>query len=439
MHFVRRLSASLVALLAGLLLSSCDLLYDPAECATWEAEVDEKLARGAMLLPGLPSGADGAPISLVLNEAALNGLFRELSSQEIPELTTRFSIPLVPQDAQVSLRPSIPLLQLASSPTCDGCLSARVPLDVTITLPGSIRPRAQGAISVEVPVGFVEEDDTATAFVARFQSIRVTGLELGALDGLNANLRGIVESLASELATAWLRERFSDVRIARFATWTIGGGSVRLAPRGPFVAPDQQSIRFSLVTNLPGTDAIGASGSLLPEGADAALHLHPSVLGAMGRRMNHEGFLPSRYSTTGTPTENGSLRMALVDVTPGDEDRLHSTSEIVRSGSLCGGFTLGAALALAVEPQRVSLSIADVSITNTRGAARLLDTSDQLTGGLLSGLLDTLDFTINYDGLQAGEAGNDPALQTVGARVDASGVRVALRLPRPEAPAEPVP
>lgn len=429
-------TAARVLALAALTLTSaaCDLLYDPSECTIWEEEIDQALAAGAALSPQLPTGADGAPISLVLNEAALNGMFRQLSDTDLPELSHTFDlgIPVIPQSASVSLKPELPLLQLASTPNCSGCIQARVPLDLRASLPGNISPSARGAISVAVPVGFAEiEEDDATAFIARFQSIQVIGLELGVLDGLNSNLRGLVEDIASDLLTGWLRSRFSDVPIASFKTWTIGSGAVRLAPRGPFISPDQSSIRFSLVTNLPNTMPMLPESSGLPDGADAALHLHPSVLGAMGRRMNHEGFLPSRYSTDGTASDTGSLRMALMEVGAGEDDHLHTSSRVARSGSsLCGAFTLGAAMSMEMAPKKIALSVADVSISDTRGAARLLDLSDQVTGGLLSGLLDTLDFTINYDGLQAGEAGTEAPLDVLGARVSSTGLSVSLTLPR---------
>ena len=62
------------------------------------------------------------------------------------------------------------------------------------------------------------------------------------------------------------------------------------------------------------------------------------------------------------------------------------------------------------------------------GFGRLLSEEAWGTGALVDSLLSTLDFTVNYDQIFGGEAGDQPEMGAFQASIDARGISVYLNV-----------
>ncbi|TVQ95588.1 MAG: hypothetical protein EA398_17575 [Deltaproteobacteria bacterium] len=413
------------ALAAG---TGCALLDDfSTDCEPLAQEHTETVAQAANLLGAIPDGTERFPMALVLNQAAVNAFFANLSDSDLGELTDGVSV--LGQQVNVSVRPRLPQLRIGGERGCPECFVADVPFDVGVFLNRNQGPRGTGRIRLQLPVGMRPLDDDRSAFVAAFQNAEILELDIEALSSLSPVLYGAVEPLVSTLLTSYLQNRFNDVEIATFRSWRIGRGDVRLAGRGPLVFPESRAVVIALQTNLPLPETASlAARAELPPGADVGLIFDPNLLGAMARRMNYEGEIPSTYNASGAVDEAGGNRIAFRSFEAGADDTLDARMTLWRTNNLCGAMDIRAAVGLSAAPEGVRFSVRDVRYENTRGSATALERFDALSGGLMDTVLNTLDLTVNYDGLLVGEAENTMPVETLQASIDGRGLRVFFNL-----------
>jgi hypothetical protein len=400
---------------------------DWGNCTEFSDEYGAEIEASGHLLSSVPATTESYPMALVLSQDAINGLFGRLADTQLPELSE--SATVMGQSLGVSVRPSLPLLSVGGQGSCRDCLGANVPFDVGLSMAGFDLPRGSGAIRVQMPVRLVPEGDQQTALVAEFQRIEVLGLELDFARSLMGDIYDVVEPLVSTALTRFLQSRFADARILTLDSWEIGAGEVFLAGRGPFVFPEAGTMVVAMQSNLPlATGATVEAQAQLPPGADLGVVIHPGLLGSMGRRMLFEGVIPQSYDEQGNADEGGATRLTLRSVSAAGDGLLRAQAQLWRTGSACGSADLSASIGFAANPSGVSFAVRDIEVSGGRGSGQLLERADQLAGGFLDALVDTLEVTVNYDEIFGGERGGRADVETFEFLVDGGGVRLYLDL-----------
>lgn len=425
-------------LLVASTLSGCELgditSFLGGDCETYAATYQAELEASGALASSIPDTPDGFAMGLVLNQRAVNELFRRLGDTEIPTLTRSFR--LLGQDFTLALDPSIPTLAIGGNASCPDCFSASVPFQVGVGLGQDPPNVGGGTLSGQLPLGMRPETDDRTALVASFQSIEVTGLALDIRNAQVATALSTIEPIATALLSQWLQSRFENARIAAFDSWALGQGAVKLAGRGPFVHPATESIVVAMQSNLP-TQMAGSLDvqTSLPEGADIGFVFHPELLLSMTRRMHYEGVIPREYDAVGQsiaePTASESepiTRVTFHTMTSGDDGLLKTGATLYRTENLCGTADFTASMGLVAEPGVFAFSVQDIAITGGQGVGRVFDQDTWGTGALVSSLLSTLEFTVNYDQIFGGETGEQPEMGAFRASIDARGIAVYLNI-----------
>ncbi len=408
--------------------ASCDLAtLLGGDCGTYKASWEQEFASAGELAPNITASTDAFPMAMMLNTNAINELFRRLSDAELPTLSQSFRV--LGQEVGVAVRPEIPLLQIGGDTRCPSCLSANVPFNLGLGFGSSPPPVGGGAISVQMPVGMIPDSDQKTALVASFQSLDVTGVEIDVGSSAASSLVDTAEPIINTLLTAWLRSRFENARIATLDSWALGRGEVLLAGRGPFVHPETGTLVVAMQSNLK--TAAGTALSVdptLPAGADVGFVFHPQLLLSMSRRMNYEGVIPQGYDAAGQADDGGPVRLTLQSMTSNDQGLLTTTTRLHSVDSLCGTADLQASLGLIVEPGKFAFTVQDIGFAGGQGAGSLFGASDWVTSQFVDAMLSTLDFTVNYDQVFGGEAGDQAQMGAFRASIDARGVGVYLNV-----------
>jgi len=420
---------SAAALAIALLTPGCDSLDGVfgGQCENFSSQYATDLAKSGELHAEISQATEHFPMALVLNQVAVNTLFQQLSDLALP--TLRQNLMILGQEVTIAIDPQIPLLGIGGNQRCIECFSANVPFSIGIGFNNNDPPRGSGALAVQMPIGLMAEGDRKSALVASFQSLEVTGFQLDVGGSVGNNVLTAIEPVINTLLTEFLRSRFENARVATFDSWAIGQGDVLLAGRGPFVFPEQQTIMIAMQSNLKIDDGSSlAVQSQLPEGADIGFVFHPNLMLAMSRRMNYEGVIPHEYDGTGEPSANGGTQLSMMSMDSNDEGLLRTNARIWRTKSFCGTADLTAALGLVVEPGRFAFQVQDVQIVDGQGAGQLLSNSDWIASGFVNSLLDTLDFTVNYDQVFGGEVQSQAPMSAFRATIDAQGISVFLNI-----------
>ncbi|MCB9521456.1 MAG: hypothetical protein H6700_02930 [Myxococcales bacterium] len=428
-HARSPLALAAAAALAG---AACDLSSVTqvlnGDCASYDSAYQVEIAQSGELAAAIPATPDGFAMGVVLNQRAVNELFRRLGDTELPVL--RQSFRLLGQSVTVALQPSIPTLAIGGDTRCPSCFAAAVPFAVGVGFTEDPPQLGGGTLSAQMPLGLVPVEGAQTAFVASFQELDVTGLQLDVNNATFNTALSTIEPIVNALLSQWLRSRFENARIATFDTWALGQGSVKLAGRGPFVYPETETIVVAMQSNLKVAD--GPSMTMqtqLPNGADVGFIFDPRLLLSMTRRMNYESVIPSEFDATGQQAvSGGGTKVTFQTLASGDDGLLRAGATLYRTDNLCGTANLSAAMGLTVEPGVFAFSIRDVQVTSGEGVGRLLSQDAWGTGPLVNALLDTLQFTVNYDQMFAGERGESPEMGTFQANIDARGVSVFFNI-----------
>jgi hypothetical protein len=184
-------------------------------------------------------------------------------------------------------------------------------------------------------------------------------------------------------------------------------------------------MQSNLKTTLNGSLDVQTS---LPEGADIGFVFHPELLLAMTRRMHFEGVIPQEYDEAGNQLDTGGTKVTFHTMESDDDGLLRTGATLYQTDNLCGTASFSAALGLTVEPGTFAFTVQDVSITDGQGIGQLLTNDNWGTGALVDGLLDTLQFTVNYDQIFGGEAQEQPEMGAFQANIDARGISVYLNV-----------
>lgn len=423
---------AIVALGAAAALTACEFTDAlNGDCTTYETQYQTELATAGELAASIPAGPEGFAMGLVLNQRAVNELFRRLGDTELPVLNQ--SIRILGQSVTVALQPSIPTLAIGGNSNCVDCFSASVPFSLGVGFGTEPPPLGSGTLAAQLPLGMVPESDDRTALVAAFQTLEVTNTELDIGNAAFATAIDTIEPVVNALLSAWLQTRFENARIATFDSWALGQGAVKLAGRGPFVHPQTETIVIAMQSNLLTTldESLDVQTSL-PEGADIGFVFHPDLLLSMTRRMHYEGVIPQEYDEAGQSLDasatNLGTKVSFNTMASTDDGLLRTGATLYRTNNLCGTADLSAALGLTVEPGVFAFSVQDVALDSGTGIGRLLSEDAWGTGALVDALLSTLDFTINYDQIFGGEAGSQPEMGAFQANIDARGISVYLNV-----------
>lgn len=427
-----KLIVSAVALCGS--LSACDFSESlvgalAGDCDAYQTTYQGELVEAGALSASIPATPDGFAMGLVLNQRAVNELFRRLGDTELPVLSQSFGI--LGQNVTVAIQPSIPTLAIGGNSACVDCFSASVPFQIGVgTGSADDLPRlGGGTLAAQLPLGMIPETEDQTALVASFQSMEVTNLDLDLGNNTFNSALGTIEPVVNRLLSAWLQSRFENARIATFDSWALGQGQVKLAGRGPFVHPATETIvvamQSNLRTNLNGSMEMQTA---LPVGADIGFVFHPELLLSMTRRMHYEGVIPQDYDESGNQLDAGGTQVTFNTMASGDDGLLRTGATLYRTDNICGTASFTAAMGLSVEPGTFAFTVQDVAVTGGEGVGQLFSNDAWGTGVLVDSLLDTLQFTVNYDQIFGGETGEQPEMGAFQANIDARGISVYLNV-----------
>lgn len=423
-------TALALALVIG--ASGCEELANAlnADCETYEATYQTELDKAGELASSIPDGPEGFAMGLVLNQRAVNELFRRLGDTELPTLSE--SVRILGQNVTVALQPSIPTLAIGGNSRCVDCFSASVPFALGVGFGSDPPPLGGGTLAAQLPLGMVPESDDRTALVAEFQTLEVTNIDIDVGNDAFSTAVDTIEPIINTLLSAWLQSRFEDARIAAFDSWALGQGAVKLAGRGPFVYPNTGTIVVAMQSNLrTALDQSLDVQTRLPEGADIGFVFHPDLLLSMTRRMHYEGVIPQRYDEAGASldaTDGAGTRVSFQTMVSGDDGLLRTGATLYRTNNACGTATFSAAMGLTVEPGTFAFSIRDVAVDSGQGFGRFLSEDAWGSGALVDSLLSTLEFTVNYDQIFGGETEEQPEMGAFQANIDARGISVYLNV-----------
>lgn len=429
-----RLAPLAIAALAPATLVSCDDVGSVfnGDCTAYATSYDADLAKSGELAPSIPTTPDNFPMALVLNTRAVNMLFQNLADAALPELSESIDIPILGA-LTVAIQPEIPLFAIGGDASCPTCFAADVPFNIGVGF-NNDNPSTVGAtLGVQMPVAMMPEDDRKTSLVASFQTLSVTRLEFESSSGPFADFANQIEDVTTSLLTGYLQSRFEDARIASFDSWAIGQGEVLLAGRGPFVFPEQGTVMIAMQSNLKIDDGTTLEQqSQLADGADIGFVFHPNLLLSMSRRMHYEGVIPQNYDQEGNAlTSNATGDAALVSLQSmrtTDDNLLNVGARLFRTNNLCGTADLTANLGLTVEPGTFAFTVQDVDITDGQGIGSLFTNDAWGASGFVDSLVETLDFTVNYDQVFGGEQAEQPTMAPIQFNIDGRGLSVFLNV-----------
>jgi hypothetical protein len=420
----RLVAVGLLAL--GIILPSCDFwdefMQGLEDCESYQYEHAVYFEQGGQLQPNVPDTANDYAMAMILNREALNYLFHQLAETELPTLED--STDILGMDVSVRIQPQLPLFGI-SGVSCEECLTAEVEFHPEVGINGYWLPAGGGTIGIELPIGMRPISDQQTEFVAYFQDLVVDTLDLDLGDPTAEMIYDYIEPIVTALVTYWLQTEFRDAVIATFDSWAIGDGQVMLAPRGPYVYPQYETVVLPLQTNLILDMNTPLEHQLdMPEGSDLGLVFHPELLVAMAKRMNYENVIPEEYDNDGQATEGGGVKLTIDSMTSDEWGWLQTKGRLWFLEDYCGTVDMEISMAMQISESWFRFEVADFHFTEGQGVGLLLSETDWLSSAFINALLETLDITINYEDFLAGEAGTEPEMGPVEFNIDGRGITV---------------
>ncbi len=392
------------------------------DCEAYQAQHQYNFEQGGLLKDEVPDQAVDYAMAMILNRAALNELFRRLDDNELPTLTDSTNI--LGMEVSIAIEPDIPLFGISGS-SCDECLTAEMEFHPQIAINGYWFPAGGGTIGFELPSGMEPIDDHQTAFVAYFQHMVVDTLDMDLGDPTAEAIYDSLEPIITMLVTDWLQSRFHNAPIATFDSWQIGEGEVLLAPRGPYVYPDLETVVLPIQTNLyMDITTPPVEQFMLPAGADMGFILRPELLVAMAKRMNYENVIPEEYDEAGEESEGGGVKFTIQSMTSDRFGWLQTDARLYFLEEACGTADMQISMEMSVSTESFHLAVADFHITEGQGVGLLLSESDWLTSAFINALLETLEITINYSEFMGGEAQDPAEMAPVEFTIDGYGIGI---------------
>ncbi len=418
----------------GLLLmmgTSCDFLQEVLEgfgdCTAYEVEYESYFLSGGNLRPVVPDSVDDYAMAMILNTAAVNELFRRLGDTDFPVLST--SVDVLGMEISVGVEPDIPNLSIGGTASCPDCFHADVDITPYLAINGYQIPAGAGVLGVQMPAGMVPIDDRQTELVAFFQELEVTDLDVDLGNDLANAYYDYVEPVLLLLLTEYLQWRFEDALIATFDSWPLGEGEVLLAPRGPFIYPEFETMVMPIQTNLildsftPLEDQIE-----LPDGADIGIVFHPNLLVAMARRMNYENVIPEGYDGDGNAAPDGPVKLTISHMDSDPMGLLRTNARLWMLEDLCGTADMAVSMGISADTESFTLAVSDVAITEGEGFGAVLAEADWMISEMTNSLVNVLEITINYDQMLGGEEGELAEMSPFQFNIDGRGMTFYFNL-----------
>jgi len=398
------------------------------DCERYDEEWAANLEAGGQLLPNVPDTPLDYAMGMLLNTAAINEMFRRLDDNELPVLSE--SVDVLGLTITLSVQPDIPLLAIGGDESCPECFSAELEFFNQVDISGWVVPGGSGTIGFQMPIGMEPIDDYQTSLVAYFQDLEVDTLEVDFGDeSVNQFYGTYLEPVCTTLITEYLQWRFEDVPIATFDSWAIGQGDILLAPRGPYIFPQFDTMLLAMQTNLDMEIATAPPDQFdLPSDADVGLIFHPELIVAMAKRMNYENVIPQEYDESGGEQEGGPVKLTIESMTSDELGLLRTEAKLWMVEDLCGTATMEASMEMTVSPSIFTFGVSDFAITEGEGFGLVFSENDWLISGMMNALLDTMQITVNYDQVFGGEQGTQPTMDPVQFNIDGRGLTLYFNM-----------
>lgn len=394
-------------------LESC-LRGDPIveDCSYFSKKYDAAIEGQGELLPELPT-TPNFPMALVISEEGVNKLLFGVTGSMVP-----FASALELGLGELRFTPTTdPVAKLVSEPTCHRCVDFSFEFSFEIVNNGE---QSQGAgigyASLRIPLKLepVDGAEDTTALVAHYEQATAGPPGINVMGISTSEFPNLDEALAIVI-TEKLRAQYGPTELIRFAPWSIGTESVKLAAKQFAVYPESGVMALGLQTNLDlpeGTSV--AVGNSLPQGVPMVVQMHPLLLFAMAQRMITEGVIARRYDDNGQPDPEGLQAVTLesLEPTPLSESDVDVTFRVWRTGGgYCGYANALTTLTMAIADDgindRITVSPTDnLRVLDGEGVGELYEDNQQLVDDnkklvdvFRQNLASQIGVTVNYNEL----------------------------------------
>lgn len=424
-------------------LAACDLESclrgEPIveNCEYFNEQYDAAIAGDGELLPEFPD-RPSFPMALVISEEGVNKLLFGVTGSMVP-----FASELDLGLGELRFTPtSDPVAKLVSEPGCSRCVDFSFDFSFELLNNGEDSQGAgTGSAALRIPLtleAVTGEEDTS-ALIAHYEAavagppgINVMGVKTEEFPNLDAAL-GI-------LITEKLREQYGPTEVLRFAPWSIGTQSVKLAAKQFAIYPETGVMALGLQTNLelPQGTSIEV-GAALPQGVPMMVQMHPLLLFGMAQRMITEGVIARRYNDDGQPDPEGLQAVTLenLEATPLSESDVDVTFRVWRTGGgYCGYANAVTTLTMAIADDGVNDTITVTPTANLRVLSgegvgelyednqELVDKNKNLVDEFRRSLADQIGVTVNYSELSV--AGANIVFDAIALRVADKSIDILL-------------
>lgn len=381
-------------------------------CDFFNSQYEDTIAGDGELLPDYPDKSS-FPMALVISEEGVNKLLFGVTGSMVP-----FASALDLGLGELRFTPtSDPVARLVSEPGCSRCVDFSFDFSFELLNNGeSSQAAGVGSAALRIPLSLepVAGEDDTTALVAHYEAatagppgISVMGVKTEDFPNLDAAL-GI-------LITEKLREQYGPTEVLRFAPWSIGTESVKLAAKQFAIYPETGVMALGLQTNLalPQGTSVEVGDSLQP-GVPMMVQMHPLLLFGMAQRMITEGVIARRYDDNGKPDPEGLQAVTLerLEPTPLSDSDVDVTFRVWRTGGgYCGYANAVTTLTMSIQDDGINDRISVTPTDNLRVLSgegvgelyednqELVDKNTNLVDAFRNTLASQIGVTVNYSEL----------------------------------------
>lgn len=396
-------------------LVACDLescLRGPPtveDCSYFSTEYEAAIAGDGELLAEIPDKPN-FPMALVISEEGVNKLLFGVTGSMVP-----FASALELGLGELRFTPtSDPVAKLVSEPGCHRCVDFSFDFSFELLNNGEQSQGAGiGSAALRIPLSLepVAGEQDTTALVAHYEAT-VAGPPGINVMGVDTEEFPELDKALAILITEKLRAQYGPTEVIRFAPWTIGTESVKLAAREFAVFPDTGVMALGLQTNLdlPKAAAIEV-GQALPQGVPMLVQMHPLLLFGMAQRMITEGVIPRRYNDDGQADPEGlqAVTLTSLEATALSDSDVDVEFRVWRTGGgYCGYANAVTTLTMAIEDDgindRISVTPTDnLRVLDGEGVGelyednqQLVDDNKRLVDAFRQDLASQIGVTVNY-------------------------------------------
>ncbi|MCY1055835.1 hypothetical protein [Nannocystis sp. SCPEA4] len=297
--------------------AACDLescvrgQQEELDCGDRQAAFEKTAEREGVLLDEIPDKAS-FPMALVISELGIAELLKGITSDTNPVAGGNLqlfglNLEIVPKKTEVQLTSELD--------KCSRCVIFSVDFNVqALTEEGTSQLAGTGRSEISIPLRLEALEGDTTALIAAYDKLTIIDISIAAMGFISEKYPEFEKALAIKM-TELIREQSEPVQLMRFAPWTIGTNSVKVAAKEFAIFPETGVISLGMQTNLALPKAVALEvGQALPEGAMMAVQMHPGLLFGMAERMMAEGVIPRRYNDDGEPDPEGPQGITLTSL-----------------------------------------------------------------------------------------------------------------------------